>query len=298
MSHHDHVRARLHAAEEGLQILLQQFVQRFVHDRGLSVRVRLRAAVAGKVLQAADGVAVPEALHRGGDQLGRLVIIVAVRAVADDGIFRVAPHVGHRSKVHVEAAGLQIGRKRHRVVIRRLCAERAVAEHAVELRGADGVHQPPDLAALLVRADEQPRCACALQAGDELHRLLACFEVAGREQEPAHGIVLQRGGQLRRQLRDGRAVRSERLRTHDQKLADLLPRGHAVQQRLRAVSLPLLLRGLRRFRLPRNPAAHAAEHDQRHRKQRKCGVLSVPLSILFVCFQFSMFHSFILPRSG
>ncbi len=55
------------------------------------------------------------------------------------------------------------------------------------------------------------------------------------EQKAADGIIPQRGGEIVRHGRDGAAVRKH-LWVHDEQLADLLARGHAVEQRLRRVA--------------------------------------------------------------
>lgn len=152
------------AGDEGLEVLLPELRERLV-DRGSAVvRVRDCAAVAGEMLQAADDPGVAKAAHGGGNKLRRLVIIIAVGAVADGAAFLVRPDIGHRRKVRIEAVGRDVVREGLRIVIRHLRALCAVAVHTAELRRADGVHQPRDAAALLIDRDERRRFCSRPQA--------------------------------------------------------------------------------------------------------------------------------------
>ena len=105
--------------------------ERLVDRGGAVVRVRGRAAVAGKMLQAADDPGVAKAAHGGGNKRGCFVIIIAVGAVADGVAFLIRPDVGHGRKVRIEAVGRDVVREGLRIVIRALRAETAVAVHAV-----------------------------------------------------------------------------------------------------------------------------------------------------------------------
>ena len=265
---HDHVRPGGDAGDEGLEVLLPELRERLVDRGGAVVRVRGRAAVAGEMLQAADDPGVAKAAHGGGDKLRRLVIIIAVGAVADGAAALVRPDIGHGRKVRIEAVGRDVVREGLGVVIRALRAETAVTVHAVELRRADGVHQARDAAALLVHGDERGRGIGCRERGRERRELLAGGHVARREQKAADGIVPQRSGKLVRHGRDGAAAR-EHLGVHDEQLADLLARGHAVEQRLRRVLPDGGRRAGRGLRLRGGlPAADTHDHEQ-HRQRRE-----------------------------
>ena len=233
-----------------------------------TVAALLCESVAGKMLQAADDPGVAKAAHGGGDKLCRLAVIIAVGTVADGAAFLVRPDIGHGRKVRIEAVGGDVVREGLRVVIRALRAETAVAVHAVELRRADGVHEARDAAALLVHGDERGRGTGGRERGRERRELLAGGHVARREQKAADGIVPQRGGELVRHGRDGAAVRKH-LWVHDEQLADLLARGHAVEQRLRRVLPDGGGRAGRGLRLRGSlPAADTHNHKQ-HRQRRE-----------------------------
>ena len=267
MADHDHVRPGGDAGDEGLEVLLPQLRERLVDRGGAVVRVRGRAAVAGEMLQTADDPRVAKAAHGGSDKRGRLVVIITVGAVADGVAALVRPDVGHGRKVRIEAVGRDVVREGLRIVIRALRAEAAVAVHAVEFRRADGVHQARDAAALLVHGDERGRGIGCRERGRERHELLTGGHVARREQKAADGIVPQRGGEVIRHGRDGAAVR-EHLGVHDEQLADLLARGHAVEQRLRRV-LAHLGRGTRRGRGLRGILSAPDTHDHEQHRQRR-----------------------------
>ena len=128
---HDHVRPGGDAGDEGLEVLLPQLRERLIDRGGAVVRVRGRTAVAGEMLQTADDPGVTKAVHGGGDERGRLVIIIAVGAVADGVAALVRPDIGHGRKVGVEAVGRDVVREGLGIVIRALRAETAVAVHAV-----------------------------------------------------------------------------------------------------------------------------------------------------------------------
>ena len=254
--------------------------ERLVDRGGAIVRVRGRAAVTGEMLQTADDPRVTKTTHGGGDKLRRLVIIIAVGTVANGVAFLVRPDVGHGRKVRVEAVGRDVVREGLGVVIRALRAETAVAVHAVELRRADSVHEARDAAALLVHGDERGRSTGRRERSCERRKLLAGGHVARREQKAAGGIVPQRSGKLVRHGRDGAAVR-EHLGVHDEQLADLLARGHAVEQRLRRV-LPdgggRAGRGLRlRGSLPAADTHDHKQHRQRREHEQIDGCAPVPL---------------------
>jgi len=252
--------------------------------------------VAGEVLQAADDAPVVKALDSGGDKLCRLVIVVAVGAVADGVAALVRPDVGHGRKVRVEAVGRDVARDGLRIVVRALRTLCAVAVHAAELRRADGVHQPRDAAALLVDRDERRRFAPVRKRSGERCKLFAGGHVPRREQHAADRIFPQRGGETVRHARDGAAA-GERLRVYDQQLADLLLRGHAVQQCLRRV-LAHLGRGTRRGRGLRGilsaPDAYDHKHDRQHREHEQVGECA---PILFCSYpKIISFHASILPH--
>ena len=296
MPDHDHVRSGGDAGHERLKILLPQLRQRLVDRGGAVVRVRGRAAVTGEVLQAADDASVMKALDGGGDKLCRLVIVVAVGAVADGAAALVRPDVGHWRKVRVEAVGGNVARDGLRVVVRALRTLCAVAVHTAELRRADGVHQPRDAAALLVDRDERRRFAPVRKRSGERRELFAGGHVPRREQHAADRIFPQRGGEFVRHARDGAAA-GERLRVYDQQLADLLLRGHAVEQRLRRV-LAYLGRGARRgcglCGLLPAPDAYDHEHDRQHCEHEQVGECA-PIS-LCNCPKIILFHASILPH--
>ena len=259
------------------------------------MRVGFCAAVAGEVLQAADDAPVVKALDGGGDKLCRLVIVVAVGAVADGVAALVRPDVGHGRKVRVEAVGRDVARDSLRVVVRALRTLCAVAVHAAELRRADGVHQPRDAAALLVDRDERRRFAPVRKRSGERCKLFAGGHVLRREQHAADRIFPQRSGEFVRHARDGAAA-GERLRVYDQQLADLLLRGHAVEQCLRRI-LAHLGRGARRrcgglCGLLPAADAHNYEHDRReHEQVGECA------PILFCSYpKIISFHASILPH--
>ena len=83
------------------------------------------------MLQTADDPGVTKAVHGGENERGRLVIIIAVGAVADGVAALVRPDIGHGRKVGVEAVGCDVVREGLGIVIRALRAETAVAVHAV-----------------------------------------------------------------------------------------------------------------------------------------------------------------------
>ena len=296
MPDHDHVRSGGDAGDERLEILLPQARQCLI-DRGSAVvRVGGCAAVAGEVLQAADDAPVVKALDGGGDKRGRLVIVVAVCAVADGIAALVRPDVGHGRKVRVEAVGGDVARDGLRVVVRALRALRAVAVHAAELRRADGVHQPRDTAALLVDRDERRRFAPVRKRGGERCELLAGGHILRREQHAADRVGTQRSGELVRHVRDGAAAR-ERLGVYDQQLADLFVRGHAVQQRLCRIPAHLGRGARRRGRLRGIlPAADAQGHEHRrqHREHEQTDERA-PVS-LCSCPEIVSVHASILPQ--
>ena len=296
MPDHDHVRSGGDAGHERLEILLPQLRQRLVDRGGAVVRVRGRAAVTGEVLQAADDAPVVKALDGGGDKLCRLVIVVAVCAVADGVAALVRPDVGHGRKVRVEAVGGDVARDGLRVVVRALRALRAIAVHAAELRRADGVHQPRDAAALLVDRDERRRFAPVRKRGGERRELIAGGHVPRREQQTTDGVGAQRGGELVRHARDGAAA-GEHLRVYDQQLADLLLRGHAVEQCLRRI-LAHLGRGTRRgcglCGLLPAADAHNYEHCCQHREHEQVDEYA-PVS-LCNCPKIISVHASILPH--
>lgn len=252
--------------------------------------------MAGEVLQAADDAPVVKALDGGGDKLCRLVIVVAVGAVADGVAALVRPDVGHGRKVRVEAVGRDVARDGLRIVVRALRTLCAVAVHAAELRRADGVHQPRDAAALLVDRDERRRFAPVRKRSGERCKLFAGGHVPRREQHAADGVGTQRSGEFVRHARDGAAA-GERLRVYDQQLADLLLRGHAVEQRLRRI-LPdgggRAGRGLRLRGILSAPDAYDHEHDRQHREHEQVGECA---PILFCSYpKIISFHASILPH--
>ena len=182
------------------------------------------------------------------------------------------------------------------VVIRALRALCAVAVHTAELRRANGVHQPRDAAALLIDRDKRRRFAAVRKRSGERRELFAGGHVLRREQHAADRIFPQRGSELVRHTRDGAAA-GECLRLHDQQLADLLVRGHAVQQCLRRV-LAHLGRGARRGRGLRGilsaPDAYDHEHDRQHCEHEQVGECA-PISFCS-CPKITSFHAVILPQ--
>ena len=268
MADHDHVRPGGDAGDEGLEVLLPKLRERLVDRGGAIVRVRGRAAVTGEMLQTADDPRVTKTTHGGGNKLRRLVVIIAVGTVADGVAFLIRPDVGHGRKVRIEAVGRDVVREGLGVVIRALRAETAVAVHAVELRRADSVHEARDAAALFVDRDERCRFAAVRKRSGERRKLFAGGHVLRREQHTADRIFPQRGGETVRHARYGAAA-GERLGLHDQQLADLLARGHAVQQCLRRVLPDGGGRAGRGLRLRGSlPAADTHDHKQ-HRQRRE-----------------------------
>ena len=90
--------------------------------------------------------------------------------------------------------------------------------------------RPPSL----VDRDERCRFAPVRKRSGERCKLFAGGHVPPPRAAHRRRVGTQRSGEFVRHARDGAAA-GERLRVYDQQLADLLVRGHAVEQRLRRI---------------------------------------------------------------
>ena len=106
-------------------------VRVFVHDREGEVGVERRGAVAGKVLGARSHAGLLQALDPGRRLPCDRAWPGPESAHSDDGVDRVAVHIGHRRQVEVDAGGREVGAHRagHRASQPRVVhsAEREVA---------------------------------------------------------------------------------------------------------------------------------------------------------------------------
>ena len=209
--------------------------------------VRLRAAVAGEVLQAGQHAALLQAARHGGDHIGGDGGVAAERAVADLRVVRIRHDVCHRCKVHVEACSLHLTAQllAHGLNGGRVSG-RAVGRHRVQyIRQADAA-QARHAPALLIHAQQQRDLAVALRGLQHLRDLLCRYDVLREIHQPADGRAFQR---LARGVpcRRGGGEARQCVRRDDEELAELLVEGHAVQDLLRGQLLGRsgLRRGLR-----------------------------------------------------
>ena len=181
-------------------------------------------------------------------------------------------HVGHGGEVGVEAAGGHVGADGVGVVVRDLRALVFVRVHRVHPGGAQLVHEPPHVPALLVGGDEQRYVAHTLRVVYHRDGLLHGDEVVQRVYEPAHRVLLQRGlGRLACDG-DGRDA-GQRLGTDYHELAYLLRERHALEYDLRAAGSGFRRRfrcrlrrggGGRRALRGRNAAGAKAERENQY----------------------------------
>ena len=198
--------------------------------------------MAGKVLEHRAHSAVVEALHRRRHQLRRGVEISGIGPVADDGVLRVGPHVGHRGQIGVEAAAGQVGADGIGVVIGSLGALVLVVQHGPHPGGAHSAHEPGHPSPLLITGEDEGDLGIALAVAQHLLELALAEHIGPAVQNPADGIALQPrlGGRTRL---GGGAHPGDILRGHDDKLADLFIPAHLGRHLRRQSRRPLLHRG-------------------------------------------------------
>ena len=117
MADHDHVAVRLDSRLEWKQFLFPDLFQCLCYEHGSIMGVFRGVAVSWKMFQCRRHSARMKALHRGGDQNGRLLEIVAVGPVSNHRVLRIRPHIRHRRHVGVKAQCAHVGGNRTGIFI-------------------------------------------------------------------------------------------------------------------------------------------------------------------------------------
>ena len=133
--------------------------------REIEMRIGARVAVAGKMFRGGEAAVFLDAAHEGRDEFRDARGIFAKRARIDDGILRIAVHVGDGRKNPGHAHGSRFERRdfSHRVGVFR--ASRGGDGHFIGKRRA--LVDAHAGAALEIRADQQRNFRVALQRVDE-----------------------------------------------------------------------------------------------------------------------------------
>lgn len=223
---HDHVAVGGDAGLKRQKLGGAQLVEGFVHIDGAVVGIGAGVAVAGKMLEGGADAAIVETKHGGLDELGGLVEIVAVGAVADDGILGIGPNVGNGGEVKIEAEALHVPGDGVGVAVGGVGALVFVIEHGADVGGADGVHEPVDTAAFFVAGEDERDLAAALGIGEHALHLGFVFEVFFAVHDAADRHACEGGLHGFAGAGDD-GFTGEMLGLDDEKLADFFIESHA-----------------------------------------------------------------------
>ena len=175
---------------EGKEFKRFELGARLVDHRQLEVRIDMRVAVAGEVLDAAGHALAQRAAHPRAGQARDIVRVFAEASLGDDRVVRVVVDVEHRSEIPVEAEAAQPARHRFTDDLGERRVARGAERHRRRRLRQEG--HANHRAALLVEADQGVLAHRLAQVGGELAHFGFAAEVPAEQAHRADVVLAQK----------------------------------------------------------------------------------------------------------